>query len=205
MSIGFIDSKPRGLDRHDLTERRTRPVEGDLFTGLARPLPFESERFHLVVHRPSEGHDLAWIDLQPQSVMELHTRSSGVVGPERVVSRQVLSTEGWAGLEAQLGRQVAIAPDGSSMILPVGSVETGFQLALKLTGSTEITPIPGMEGTSDVVYSPDSQWIAYGIGSDLFKRPLVGSSPLRLAEDTQSTSEATAALDWLDDGTILWE
>ena len=60
--------------------------------------------------------------------------------PPQPVSRQVLSTEGWAGLEAQIGRQVAIAPDGSSMILPVASGETGTQLALKTRSSTEITP-----------------------------------------------------------------
>ena len=130
--------------------------------------------------------------------------SSAPEPPQRV-SRQVVSTEGWAGLEAHIGRQAAIAPDGSSMILPVGSVETGFQLALKMTGSTEITSIPGTEGGSDAVYSPDGQWIAYVIGTELFKRSLVGGSPLRLAEDTQSSDEAVAALDWLDDGTILYE
>ena len=61
------------------------------------------------------------------------------------------------------------------MILPVGSVETGFQLALKMTGSTEITSIPGTEGGSDAVYSPDGQWIAYVIGTELFKRPSWGA------------------------------
>ena len=95
--------------------------------------------------------------------------------PPQRVSRQVVSTEGWAGLEAHIGRQAAIAPDGSSMILPVGSVETGFQLALKMTGSTEITSIPGTEGGSDAVYSPDGQWIAYVIGTELFKRPSWGA------------------------------
>ena len=72
--------------------------------------------------------------------------------PPQPVSRQVLSTEGWAGLDAEFGRYAAIAPDGSSMILPVGG-----QLALKMRGSTEITPIPGTEGGRDVVYSPDGE------------------------------------------------
>ena len=40
--------------------------------------------------------------------------------PPTPVSRQVLSTEGWAGLEEELGRYMAIAPDGSSIILPIG-------------------------------------------------------------------------------------
>ena len=80
--------------------------------------------------------------------------------PPQPVTRQVLSTERWAGLQAPLGRVAALAPDGSSMVLPIGS-GAGSQLGLKMRGSTEITPIPGTEGVLEVVYSPDAQWIAY--------------------------------------------
>ena len=41
--------------------------------------------------------------------------------PSQPVSRQFFSTEGWAGLDLQ-PRHMASAPDGSSMILPVGIV-----------------------------------------------------------------------------------
>ena len=118
--------------------------------------------------------------------------------PPQPVSRQVLSTEGWAGLETLFGRLVALAPDGSSMILPLDD----SQLGLKMRGSTEITPIPGTEGGRHVVYSPEGQWIAYSVGTDLFKRPLVGGSPVRLAEDLAT---GTLGLAWLDDRTILYE
>ena len=87
--------------------------------------------------------------------------------PPQPVSRQILSTEGWAGLDAPLGRHAAIAPDGSSMILPIGSSAADGQLALRMRGSTEITPIPGTDLGRDVVYSPDGQWIAYTVGSQL--------------------------------------
>ena len=125
--------------------------------------------------------------------------------PPQPVSRQVLSTEGWAGLAGEVGRLTAVAPDGSSMILPIDVEEEGGQLALKMRGSTEVTPIPGTEGGRDVVYSPDGQWIAYAVGNELFKRPKVGGSRVRLAEDTQSGLGSVAAVDWLDDGTILYE
>ena len=118
--------------------------------------------------------------------------------PPQPVSRQLLSTEGWAGLETVFGRLVALAPDGSSMILPLDD----SQLGLKMRGSTEITPIPGTEGGRHVVYSPDGQWIAYSVGTDLFKRSLVGGSPVRLAEDLAT---GTLGLAWLDDRTILYE
>ncbi len=122
--------------------------------------------------------------------------------PPRGVSRQILSTEVWDGATV-FGRYAAIAPDGSSMILPVGTSGTDVLLALKLRGSTEITPIPGTERGRNVVYSPDGQWIAYFVGSDLFKRPLVGGSPVRLAEDADGGNNS--ALAWLDDRTILYE
>ena len=117
--------------------------------------------------------------------------------PPQRVSRQVLSTNGWAGLGGRFGYFAAIAPDGSSMILPARG-----QLALKMRGSTEITPIPDTEGGRAVVYHPDGQWIAYALGSDLFKRPLIGGSPVRLAEDADVT---VVGLAWLDDGTVLYE
>ena len=123
--------------------------------------------------------------------------------PPRPVQRQVLGTQDWAGLEVPVGRFAAIAPDGSSMILPIQSGD-GDQLALKLRGSTEINPIPGTEGASDVVYSPDGEWILYSIGPELFKRPLVGGSPIRIAEDAPTTG-GLVGLSWLDDGTILYE
>lgn len=133
--------------------------------------------------------------------------------PAQPVSRQVLSTDGWAGLEGPpFGEYTAVAPDGSSIILPVAASGGGFQLAVKMRGSTEITPIAGTEAGRNVVYSPDGQWIAYVVGTDLFKRPLAGS-PVRLATDAQGlpanappgAAPARVGLTWLDDGTILYD
>ena len=131
----------------------------------------------------------AWSLLQPE--------------PPQPVSRQVLSTEGWAGLQAPLGRIAALAPDGSSMVLPIGLSAANVQLGLKMRGSTEITPIPGTEQAQDVVYSPDGQWSAYIVGADVLKRPLVGGAPVTLAEDANPSG--VSALAWLDDGSILYE
>ena len=123
--------------------------------------------------------------------------------PPQPVSRQVLSMEGWAGPQAPLGRIAALAPDGSSMVLPIGSGAADRQLGLKMRGSTEITPIPGTEQAQDVVYSPDGQWISYIVGADVLKRPLVGGAPVTLAEDANPSG--VSALAWLDDGSILYE
>ena len=123
--------------------------------------------------------------------------------PPQPVTRQILSTERWSGLQAPLGRVAALAPDGSSMVLPIGSGAGDRQLALKMRSSIEITPIPGTEQALEVVYSPDAQWIAYQVGTDVLKRPLVGGAPVTLAEDANPSG--VSALAWLDDRSILYE
>jgi serine/threonine-protein kinase len=122
--------------------------------------------------------------------------------PAEPVSRQVLSVEGWAGLVPDFGRYAAIAPDGSSMVVPMAT-SGGQALGLKRRGSTEVTLIPDTERAQDVIYAPDGQWITYVIGSELLKRPLVGGSALRLAEDAAGSGRVGIA--WLDDGTILYD
>ena len=51
---------------------------------------------------------------------------------------------------------------------------------------------------------PTANGSPYAVGSELFKRPLVGGSPVRLAENTHVVPNQVG-LDWLDDGTILYE
>ena len=118
------------------------------------------------------------------------------------MTRHVLGVEGWAGIVPEFGRFVALAPDGSSMILPVAT-SGGQALGFKLRGSTDVIPIPGTETARDVKYSPDGQWIAYVVGSDLLKRPLVGGSALRLAGDAAGAGRVGLA--WLDDGTLIYD
>ena len=120
------------------------------------------------------------------------------------VSRQIFVVEGGA-LERAVANTIALAPDGSSMILPLGSFGTGdARLGLKVRGSTEVTPISGTDLALSVTYSPDSQSIAYVVGRDIFKQRLVGGAPVRLAGDAYSRPSGPSPVEWLDDGTILY-
>jgi len=78
------------------------------------------------------------------------------------------------------------------------------QLGIKYRESSEIVPIPGTEGARNPAYSPDSQWLAYVIDTDVFKRPLVGGAAIRIAGGTEAPP-LRVALTWLDDGTLLYE
>jgi len=102
-------------------------------------------------------------------------------------------------LEAPFGRLAAIAPDGSSTVLPLGAWPSEQRLGLKLRGSTEIVPIPDTDGAQDVGFSPDGLWITYRIGRDLFRRALAGGGAERLAGDADQMG-----ISWLEDGTILY-
>jgi serine/threonine-protein kinase len=124
--------------------------------------------------------------------------------PAVPVSRQLLSTVGWAGPSVSLGRFAAIAPDGASMVLPAGQLSAGLPLLLKPRGSTSLTPIPGTEEARDVVYSPDGEWIAYSLGDgQLVKRHIAGGTPVQLAQDMDFAG--VGGLAWLEDNTILYE
>ena len=132
---------------------------------------------------------LAWSLLRPE--------------PPQPVSRLLLSDEGWTGRDGPLGSHAVIAPDGSSMVLPIESGPDEFQLALKMRGSTEITPIPGTEGARHPVYSPDGQSIAYVAGPEVWRRPLAGDGAVPLADDVNEPGNVGLA--WLDNGIILYE
>jgi len=112
---------------------------------------------------------------------------------------EVVSTDGWAGTDAAIGLLAALAPDGSSRILPL---EDGT-LGVKFSSTADIASIPGTEGARTVVYSPDGQSILYAVGREIFRRPLVGGAAVRLLE--AGDVGRTVAMAWLDDGTVLLE
>jgi Tol biopolymer transport system component len=126
--------------------------------------------------------------------------SLGQPAPSASPVVQVLSTDGWAGLDREIGRVAALAPDGSSMILPLSDGTLGVKLAT----SADIMPIPGTEGARDVVYSPDGQSILYAAGTEILRRPLFGGTAIRLVEDAEGNDQRVG-MAWLDDGTMLLE
>ena len=117
--------------------------------------------------------------------------------------RILMSGEGWTGVDGPLGSHAAIAPDGSSMVLPIESGADEFQLGLKMRGSADITPIPGTEGARHPDYSPDGQSIAYVQGAELLRRPVGGGGAVSLAGDVNEAGNVTVT--WLDNEVILYE
>jgi serine/threonine-protein kinase len=101
------------------------------------------------------------------------------------------------------GRDVAIAPDGSGIAYP-DRVADGqpVQLFYKARDEAEGTPLPGTEDYNGVVFSPDGQSVLFMRNGSLITRPVRGGAATTLADGVDL---GTPGLDWLDDGSILYE
>ncbi len=99
------------------------------------------------------------------------------------------------------GTQVAIAPDGSSIVYADSS--GGARLLMHKTRNESFaTPMAGTEGALSPFFSPDGRWIGYHASDGKFRKvPTDGGGSVTLVEDADITYGAAA---WLDDGTIVY-
>jgi serine/threonine-protein kinase len=100
-----------------------------------------------------------------------------------------------------VGTQVAIAPDGSSVVYS-DSVDGEWLLFRKTRGEAMPQPLAGTEGAISPTFSPDGQWVAYVTRDGrLRKLPVVGGTSVTVTPDTKTEAKS---IGWLDDGTILF-
>ena len=103
-----------------------------------------------------------------------------------------------------IGRNVAIAPDGNTIVFAdtVGGVR---QLWTKARDQVDATPLAGTVTPSGSmmgpVFSPDGEWIAFFSDGKIKRVPRQGGSAIIIADSANATDPAIA---WLDDGTILF-
>jgi eukaryotic-like serine/threonine-protein kinase len=89
----------------------------------------------------------------------------------------------------------AISPDGYTVVYSSGM--TNSLMALR-TDELDPRPIPGSRGGSQVIFSPDGEWIAYEAAGKLRKSRLDGSSAMNLV-DASSNNGA----DWTSRDEII--
>jgi len=95
---------------------------------------------------------------------------------------------------------LALSPDGSNLVF-VASVPNG-PLYLKRRAELNPVPLPGTEGGTNPVFSPDGEWIAFTAGSHLRKVRVAGGSAINVADSAGSGVFAGVA--WLDDNTMVY-
>jgi eukaryotic-like serine/threonine-protein kinase len=103
---------------------------------------------------------------------------------------------------ARLGAsQVAIAPDGSSIVYADSSAGT-VMLWRKLRDAASAVPMPGTEGGVSPFFSPDGRWVGFHtLDRKLRKIPVGGGGAVTLAQNGGFNLKAAA---WLDDHTIVY-
>jgi eukaryotic-like serine/threonine-protein kinase len=97
--------------------------------------------------------------------------------------------------------QVAIAPDGSSIVYADSSAGT-LMLWRKLRDAASAVPMPGTEGGVSPFFSPDGRWVGFHtLDRKLRKIPVGGGGAVTLAENGAFNHKVAA---WLDDHTIVY-
>jgi Tol biopolymer transport system component len=74
------------------------------------------------------------------------------------------------------------SPDGRSFVFAGGRVGAPPSLWLRAVDASQPMALPGTEGASDPVWSPDSQWIAFYAHGQVKKVRTTGDAPQTLAE-----------------------
>ena len=98
---------------------------------------------------------------------------------------------------ARFRPQVAITPDGSRIVFTVR--ESGSQLYQRKLNEPHAVPVPGTEGGSQPLISPDGEWLAFYTGTQLRKMPIDGGAPEVLMEARGSFGSS-----WALDDTIFF-
>jgi serine/threonine-protein kinase len=97
-------------------------------------------------------------------------------------------------------RELAISPDGQKIVY-VANHDGKRQLFLRALGDSDVKPIDGTDGALTAFFSPDSEWIAFGNGSELRKAAVSGGSPIAICK---LSGTGFYGGDWGADNTIVF-
>jgi eukaryotic-like serine/threonine-protein kinase len=78
-------------------------------------------------------------------------------------------------------RTLAISADGLRIAISASSSD-GPRLYLRELNSASSVPVPGSEGATNPIFSPDGKWLAFFAGGKLKKVSLDGGMPLTIAD-----------------------
>ena len=100
--------------------------------------------------------------------------------------------------ESGPGAGVVISPDGRRIVYPAAGrlwVRDLSELASRALDGTEKAAAPS--------WSPDSAWVVYAVGDQMFKSPVTGGSSIRLASVPGGFSEA-GGIAWSEDDVLTY-
>jgi Tol biopolymer transport system component/aminoglycoside phosphotransferase (APT) family kinase protein len=156
-----------------------------------------------------------WQKLLPWAVAPMCVAAGWLVkpapaAPERPATRFDYSLPAGQYLGHQFRHGSELSPDGTRMVF-IGSTGRGptfreeTRLYLKPLDQWNATPIPGTEGGVNPFFSPDGQWLGFGVRSvpaalaELKKVTLAGGAPVSLGKH-----RASFGITWGPHGTIVF-
>jgi Tol biopolymer transport system component/tRNA A-37 threonylcarbamoyl transferase component Bud32 len=118
---------------------------------------------------------------------------------DRPIERHYLALGDSAQVQTLIlsGPPMALSPDGNRFVF-VG--DTLSRLWIKRRDALEPTVIPGTEGASDPVFSPDGTWLAYVAAEHVKKVRVEGGASVTIAD----SAGGGFGLAWLEDGTLVY-
>ena len=125
-------------------------------------------------------------------------------GPEPELlpaSRLAIVVPNYGGASTAIQRQIAITPDGSTVLFPAIAADGENRTMRLALDETEPTPLPGvLPFLGDYVMSADGREFLGNIfqSRQMFRYSLAGGSPRQLPQELQMTAHAA----WSEDGSI---
>jgi len=219
-----VTEEPRSL----MLQRRTIPahVEDAVLTALSK-LP--ADRFATAAEfsaalggMPTTRSNTATRLAAHRAAQPLWKRRSTVMAGAGIVAAGAVFAAGWVSNRAPVVTappaifdvvipkeerlsgppfsSIALSPDGATIIYVGASPVAGsFQLYRRRLDELKSSPIPGTEGATDPAFSADGRWIAYNLGSSVYKAPLSGGGPVKVL----TPEETLQAWIWGDDDNFI--
>ena len=95
----------------------------------------------------------------------------------------------------------ALSPDGRRLAFTAtGPDQGGLRIWVRDMDTLEARPLPGTESAGSVIWSPDSRYIAFGVGQQLKKIAVDGGPPQTLCDSATAIGSGA----WSKNGVILF-
>ena len=180
---------------HDVADARIEINDRDAGTTAAVVLP-----------RQTRVHLMTWVLLSliagaslASASWWMGTRLSRTT-PSPVHLSLILANQAPSFVHMNASRELAISPDGQKIVY-VANRNGKRQLFLRALEDPEGKPVDGTDGAVTAFFSPDSEWIAFGKGSELQKAAVSGGSPVTICN---LSGTGFYGGDWSSDNTIVF-
>ncbi|HET9066561.1 MAG TPA: protein kinase [Gemmatimonadales bacterium] len=97
------------------------------------------------------------------------------------------------------GRNMAVSPDGRTLAFTFADSTAAVRLSVRRVDEATIRTLAGTDGAQQPAFSPDGEWIAYMVGTTVWKIALAGGSPVMVGDAGLSPVGVT----WSSAGVIL--